>query len=362
MDKVRILVTGDIVIGQNRTGAVAAAAAILDRCDTDVRFGNLEVPLTERGFQAPKITAWRSSPAVARDLKKLGFHVLATANNHALDYGREGLYDTLAGLRQEGIKAVGSGADLDAALAPAMFTLADTKVAFLALACTLPLGSDAAAGRPGVAPIHVATSYTFDPADTQEEPGCGPTYIHTVADHADVQRVCNCVGALKANGYTTLVALHWGNAYQKKLAQYQPPLAAALEAAGCDLIVGHHPHTIHAVDVIGRMPVFYSLGNFVMDVTTEGRADRSQLADMAISWEPHPDALVGIVTVEAGNIRQVEILPITLDGDGLPGWPDEPGRDKVLADTLALSGGAIAFGQRERDRLTLRLPLPAEHP
>ena len=353
METVEILAVGDVVIGRNRTAAREALAAILERVPANVRFGNLEVPLTQRGTPAPKITAWRSAPEVAQDLKQLGFDVLSTANNHALDYGREGLFDTLAALRQAGIRQIGSGAEVESALAPATIETDSVRLAFMAVACTLPLGFDADGGRPGIAPIHVRTSYEFDPIDAQEEPGCIPTYIHTVANAADVSRICERVRGLKDNGYTTLVSLHWGNAYQKRLARYQPALARELAEAGCDMIIGHHLHTIHAIDVIGRMPVLYSLGNCVMDVTTEGRTDRDLLTDMAISWEPSPDALVASICVDPGGIRRLDILPLAIDDNGLPFWPAAQAGAKTLAETMALSGGSIPQARLEDDRITI---------
>jgi len=281
--------------------------------------GNLETPLTTRGCPAPKLVAWRSSPQAAHLLRYLGIDVVSLANNHALDYGVEGLVDTLETLAQAGVDAAGAGMDLDQALVPVLIEFDHrSRVALVAVACTLPLGFPARNHRPGVAPIRVSTSYVFDPIDLQEEPGCSPTFIHTKADPNDVSRICKQLAALKDKGYLVIVSIHWGNAFQKKLAEYQRPLARALVEAGCDVVVGHHPHTFHGVEIMENSVVLYSLGNFVMDAELVNRAHQGLPEGMATVWSMSPESLVIVVDILDGRILKVYIYPIILDERGIP--------------------------------------------
>ena len=92
--------------------------------DAQIVFGNVEGPLTDRGTPDPdKTFVFRSPPdEVAAALKTAGFNVVSLANNHTLDYGAEGLAQTLAALDAVGIQYAGAGADLMAARKPALLT------------------------------------------------------------------------------------------------------------------------------------------------------------------------------------------------------------------------------------------------
>jgi len=314
----RMLVVGDMVMSAERQ-VPWLVKALIDSFDAHCVVGNSEIPLTERGTPAAKFVAWRTEPSVAQQIRRLGFDIVSIANNHAIDYGREGLEDTLAAFQNAGIRTVGAGKDLDAALSPAVVTFdATTKVAIIGVACTLPLGSIADVNHPGIAPIRVSTRYEFDPMDLQEEPGCQPTYIHTQAHVADIERLGQRIGTWKQKGYLVIVSIHWGNAFQKQLAQYQRPLAHAFQQAGCDLVIGHHPHTIHGIEVINRMPVLYSLGNFIMDEKIVGHADSSLPEGLATPWIMSPEALVGVLEFRSGKLTSLRIRPILLDDHGFP--------------------------------------------
>lgn len=342
----RLLVVGDMVLCAQRE-APAFVKALISSFDADCVAGNSEIPLTERGAPAAKFVAWRTSPSVARQIRDLGFDIVSLANNHALDYGREGLEDTRAAFRNVGIQAVGAGQNLDAAFAPATVAFDETtKVAILAVATTLPLGSAAGENRPGVAPIRVSTSYEFDPMDLQEEPGCQPTYIHTHANEQDVDHVCEKIRDWKKKGHVVLVSIHWGNAFQKKLAQYQRPLARAFEQAGCDLVVGHHPHTIHGIEVINRMPALYSLGNFVMDETIVAQAKNGLPEGLATPWTMSCEALVGVAELSEGRLTSLRVHPIVLDEDGFPRKPEQPLAQKILRDVETYPPGPIGWELR----------------
>ena len=85
-------------------------------------FGNLEGPLTDRGTaEQDKTYTFRSPPdKVSRALVGAGFNVVSLANNHTLDYGADGLAQTLETLDAAGIAYAGAGPDLKAARRPAI--------------------------------------------------------------------------------------------------------------------------------------------------------------------------------------------------------------------------------------------------
>ena len=143
----RIVAVGDIMLD-------ASARPVMDERGYDyafaqmrpvfdgahLTFGNLEGPLTERGSAEPdKTYLFRSPPRpVSRALAAAGFKVVSLANNHSLDYGAEGLEDTMNALQDAGIAYVGAGRDLAQARRPVILEVAGRRVAFLAYSMTLP--------------------------------------------------------------------------------------------------------------------------------------------------------------------------------------------------------------------------------
>lgn len=350
----RLLFVGDIAPGTLGEDNLLPTKDWLASLGFHRGVGNLETPLTTRGRPATKLVAWRSPPQAACLLRDLGIDVVSLANNHALDYGVEGLADSLETLAQAKVDVAGAGMGLDQAFAPVLMEFDyRTRVALVAVACTLPLGFPAREDRPGVAPIRVSTSYAFDPIDLQEEPGCSPTFIHTEADPDDVAQMCQRLAALKEKECVVIVSIHWGNAFQKRLAKYQRPLARALVEAGCDLIVGHHPHTFHGAEIMGSSVVLYSLGNFVMDAELVDQAHQGLPQGMATTWNMSPESLVVVVGVSDGIICDVEIHPVILDAQGIPRPLEGEQADAVLDEVEALSGGIRWHRKLAKAELTL---------
>jgi len=335
----RALFVGDIVPNASRRPS-DAVRNLIRSFGVDSVVGNCEISLTERGTPSPKFVTWRTHPSAAAELRRIGFDVVSLANNHMFDYGREGLEDTLTALRTAGVEPVGAGRCLDEAAAAAILGAANgPHVAVLGVACTLPLGSPADTDRPGVQPIHVSTSYEFDPTDLQEEPGCQPTRIHTQPDLRDLDRVCKQIRSLREEGHSVVVSIHWGNAFQKQIAGYQPVLAAAFAEAGCDAVIGHHPHTIHGIECIGDMPVFYSLGNFLMDAEMVGHADAGLPSGLATPWIMSSDGLAVLMEFSEHGLQRAIVRPIRLDEDGYPAALKPAEANQLLREVGALPPG-----------------------
>ncbi len=255
---------GDIMLDH----PVGDSAAFTWLRQTELAFGNLEVPLSVRGYPADKPITFRAEPALAGQLAHMGLDVVSLANNHALDYGVPALLDTLAAVEEAGVAVIGAGETLDAAMRPRVLRAGTLAVGFLAFACTLPAGSAATAQRPGVAPVRVKVSLLPDSAVFDEQPGTSP-YVHTAAVEDDVEQAREAIAAARALADMVVVSIHWGvppgwaTPFQGLLADYQQPLAHALIDAGADVVLGHHPHTLHGIETYQGKLICYSLGNFI---------------------------------------------------------------------------------------------------
>jgi poly-gamma-glutamate capsule biosynthesis protein CapA/YwtB (metallophosphatase superfamily) len=271
---VRVALAGDTMLGRTvaeeigRTGrapfddAVVAAAG-----EADLFVLNLECCVSARGerWHAPgKPFFFRAPPVAAELLAGMGVDCVTLANNHALDYGREALLDTLDHLQAAGVECVGAGRDVAAARAAHV-------VGDLAVIAASDHPRDFAAGddRPGIA----------------------------YADLADDPRGGWLADAVEAAGdRAVLVACHWGPNMTVRPPGYIKAAARALVEAGATLVAGHSAHLVHGA--AGR--VLYDLGDFVDDYAVD-ECLRNDLG------------LLFLVELGADGPRALEAIPLKLD-------------------------------------------------
>lgn len=212
----------------------------------DLAFGNLETPVaptTGRPGIPFQFNAPESLPAA---LRASGFTVLSTANNHAFDQGAKGVRETLERLRAERLVAVGSGLDQAQAEALQIVERQGVRVAFLGFTDIFNLDLNHRAAEPWVRPL-------------------------------DLEPALQAVREARAKADLVVVSLHWGNEYQHLPSKRQKDIAQAMAAAGCDVLLGHHPHVLQPMELMeagGRkVLVAYSLGNFISNQDRMYRAD-----------------------------------------------------------------------------------------
>jgi len=191
-----------------------------------------------------------------------GFDVVSVASNHAGDYGEDALLDVIAHMRRDGIHPLGGGANLGEARAPVILEHNGSTVAFLGYCSVAPTGYYAGPNKWGVAPMRAITHY--QPFEDYQ-PGT-PCEILTYPEPRDLDRFVADIHQVRDKADVVIVSLHWGVHFVRALiADYQPVVARAAVEAGADLILGHHPHKLKAVEVITGKAVFYSIGNFAFD-------------------------------------------------------------------------------------------------
>ena len=197
--------------------------------------GNLEGPLARRGEAVPGKCALRAVPGWAPVLKAGGVGLVSLANNHMMDFGPVGLFETMEVLRTADLAFVGAGRNRQEALAPVFLDLEGRRVAFLGRS-SVPVSSACYAGdeTPGVA--------WLDEAETVAA-------LRSCRSRADM----------------VVLIVHWGIEEYRYPSPEQRAQAQRLQAAGADLILGHHPHVLQGVEENPRGVIAYSLGNFLFD-------------------------------------------------------------------------------------------------
>ncbi len=205
----------------------------------DVAIVNLETAVTERGSPAPKTYTFRAPAAAFDALRGAGVDVATMANNHAVDFGPDGLADTLAAAARKGFPVVGIGADDVSAYAPHRVTVRGQRIAVFGatdvLDDSLIAAWTAAPGHPGLA--------------STKGPG--------------LDRLMAGLAAERLLADTIVVYLHWGVEGQTCPSPRQREVALRLVEAGADVIVGSHTHRLQGGGRLGSALVAYGLGNFV---------------------------------------------------------------------------------------------------
>jgi poly-gamma-glutamate synthesis protein (capsule biosynthesis protein) len=219
------------------TPAFRYVAAYFQSCD--VVIGNLEVTLA-----GPPYTGYPmfSSPDdLIPSLQKSGYNFLITANNHSYDKGKAGLIRTLNVLDSLKMRHTGTFRD----------TMERDK--------TYPYLWDIKKG------FRLAIlNYTYGTNGLTVYP---PNVVNLI-DTAVIQK--DLIKAKSANPDFILVTFHWGIEYQRKESTEQQRIAQFCADHGADAIVGAHPHVVQPMawisptsDSLKKIPVFYSLGNFL---------------------------------------------------------------------------------------------------
>ena len=269
---IEVVLVGDMMFGRgvetsverNFSGDFGAVLAPMHSVlsNADIAFGNLEGPVSDIGIDGKKMYSFRFDPAVLKVLADAGFDVLAQANNHALDWGRDALCDSVTRIKRAGIAPVGAGCTLSDAERPWITEVRGTRIAFIAY-----------------------TDFDAWGVATNTEPGL---------TRFNVASIENTIQTLKKEHDVAVVfvSLHWGDEYQTRSHSTQQALGHTLITAGADVVVGHHPHVPQEIERYADGWIVYSLGNFVFDQafsknTMEGLLVRASIRDgHVITLEP----------------------------------------------------------------------------
>jgi poly-gamma-glutamate capsule biosynthesis protein CapA/YwtB (metallophosphatase superfamily) len=169
---ISIAAVGDIMIGNHTTYYIQkygvdypfdSTREILSQAH--IAFGNLESPFTHTGTKFDKRFNFKVPPEFAPGLLRAGFDVVTLANNHILDYGIEGLENTLAVLDSIGLAYCGAGVTSDQAQQPAIIERNGFRIGFLGYSMTFPEEFWATRTRGG-------TNYPYNLKENIEQTDC----------------------------------------------------------------------------------------------------------------------------------------------------------------------------------------------
>lgn len=299
--KIRITAVGDIMMHQRQLDTHYDKAldtyvfdddyihiqSELDRAD--LLIGNLETTLAGPGKKYSGYPLFNTPDSLAEALKKVGFDVLATANNHCLDTGVDGLKRTVKVLKDLGFGVIGTRQSPD----EKNTLLTDVKGIKVGM-----LGYTYETGRREKS--RTLNGGTMPAAALPLIDSFSPAHI----DDA-VTEMKGRINSLRIQGAELIVMyLHWGVEYGPKPTEGQQKMATELASAGVDIIFGSHPHVVQTAAFIprpdgGRTFVAWSLGNFISNQRFE-----------FLERHNTEDGLVVSVNVERNSEGKVSIAKV----------------------------------------------------
>ena len=282
----------------------------------DARFFNLETSLNHEGetcaSQFSGGTYLRTNPEVLDDIKPFGFNMTSFNNNHAMDFFYDGFESTLDAVNKSGLVHSGAGSNLAEASAPRYLETPNGRVALIAVNSNFDPSmmageqSPRVPGRPGInglrlekhielpaedlehikriakaTNINAAKEITrkegYQPELASDECELGelkfklgekPAYVMKVKE-ADMLRVERAIYEAKLQADYIMVSVHShqisGDAKENP-SQFLKDFAHRCIDAGAHAIVGHGPHLLRPIEVYKDCPIFYSLGDFVLQL------------------------------------------------------------------------------------------------
>ena len=204
--------------------------------------GNLETTLAgpETGYTGYPL--FNAPDPLADGIKKAGFNIISTTNNHSLDRGEKGVLKTLENVQKRGLISVGTAASAEAANQIAIVKKNNISMAILGYSY----------GTNGI-PIPQGKDY--------------------LVSLIEPKKIIQDITKARSSGVDIVtVILHFGSEYQRQPNTEQKTLVKQLVNAGADIILGSHPHVVQPYQIFeqtGKLGkpkkavVIYSMGNFI---------------------------------------------------------------------------------------------------
>ena len=313
----RFTAAGDIIIQRRIHGDFEGYAELTPFVSQgDIRFFNLETTLNREGecfaSQFSGGTYLRTVPEVLDDIKKFGFNMTSFNNNHALDFSYGGLFKTLDALDKSGLLHTGVGRDLNEASAPCCIDSANGRVALISVSTSFEpsmMAGNAGAryrGRPGVNGIRLTEKlsvgrdeYEFIKKlasklkinaenEISRREGYLPLLSGNIAEfgelrfelgercerrlvlnETDMQRIEKSLyeASFLADYVVLSVHSHELDGERKEdVPEFLSELAHRCIDMGADAIIGHGPHLLRPIEIYNDKPIFYSLGDFILEL------------------------------------------------------------------------------------------------
>jgi poly-gamma-glutamate capsule biosynthesis protein CapA/YwtB (metallophosphatase superfamily) len=252
----------------------------LKRAQVDFRIINLETAITAAETPWPdKGIHYRMHPQNIGCLSAARIDACALANNHVLDWGHDGLSETLQTLDAAGITHSGAGNDADEAMRPAVLgTIGKGRLLLFSFGSTtsgIPEDWKATSISPGVNLLNDLSEKT-------------------------ATRACEQMREHQKRGDLIVASIHWGGNWGYEVPREQIVFAHRLIEQGAAIVHGHSSHHVKGIEVFKGRLILYGCGDFLTDYEGISGYERFR-GDLALMYLVELDSRSG----ESINARLV---------------------------------------------------------
>lgn len=376
----------------------------------DARFFNLETTLNYEGecyaSQFSGGTYMRTNPEAFDDMLSYGFNMTSFNNNHTMDFSYEGMLKTREYIKKQDITQSGVGRNLDEAAAPGYLDTPAGRVALISVNTTFEPCMMAGAqsrrfpGRPGInglrhsetlivceedfekirdisdktgineeEKLHIAQGYSkageegvFEMGAVRFMLGDKPGRVMKVNEE-DMERVLKAIFEAQLKSDYIIISVH---SHEMTGSTLRTPPDFLVDFAhrcidgGAHSVIGHGPHLLRPVEVYKNRPVFYSLGDFILQLYSVSSAPEDFYKKQGLTSDSTVHELLkkrsnnfkrGLMEdremaetvipyweMENGELTRLELLPVTCCNNkiqslaGLPTVAENPGFVSRLAE------------------------------
>jgi len=370
----------------------------------DVRFFNLETTVNENCFgnYFSGGTWLRTSPKVYKSVLDYGFNMTTFANNHCMDFSYDGLLQTLDTINETNIVNAGIGRNLGEAASPKYLDLPCGRVALISCSTDFAPGamageqSSRVPGRPGINGINVKETLVLNKNNVDKlndiaketkinaynEDSRKSGYLNPLpegvfefgkisirlgesegveytVDKSDIERIENSIIEAKFQADYVLLSFHTHyleGADNVVVPKFVKNFARKCVDLGVDCFIGHGPHELRPMEIYNGKPIFYSIGDFILQLENIEYAPmeyyknygltpdcnmyelfKTRTRNFTVGLQRDPvmmEAIIPFVEMDNGKLISIEFLPIEL-GYGMKhsmiGWP-KPAKNNDIFD------------------------------
>ena len=302
--QIKIKAVGDVMLGSVTPKEILPPKKGLEFVESvgdmltnaNIVFGNLEGAFitedmepdkcSERSRKAATCYEFGMQEYLAKTLSNLGFNVLNQDNNHSADYGEDGYLFTQQVLHELSIKYLAKQSIVD-------FNLMNKKVAIAAFGYS---------------------EYSHHISDIEN----AKQVISKLDEEYDIIIVSFHGGAEGKNHTEVIDSVEF---YLEENRGNVFAFSHAVIDAGADMVIGHGPHVLRALEIYKNKLIAYSLGNFL----TYGNINVSGINGVNIILEVILDSY-------NGNFRIGKLIPVKQIGYGIPKYDESKEGIKIITE------------------------------
>lgn len=215
---------------------------------SDIALTNLECVVTTKGHFFDKGEfrpfLYRARPELLDMLIDVGFDLVITGNNHAMDYGPEAVMEQQEILKTVGIAHVGTGKNWEEASKPTYIKVDNTIIAFIAM-----------------------EDYWSKTRAQTDRPG-----VFHVKQKNMIRTLKRIVPETKRYADLIVFSPHWGLNWADAPTKSMIDIAHGFIDMGGDAIIGHSSHLLHGIEIYKGKPIVYDMGTFFKDYPAPRRS------------------------------------------------------------------------------------------